>query len=70
LVVLSIVLITSPIAVSAVPLCLIATIGVFSKFGALKERFHIRRIWLKILKILKEENDTAREFLRCEERGA
>ena len=70
MVVLLIVLITSPIAVSAVPLCLIATIGVFSKFGALRERFHIRRIWLQMLKTLKEENDAAREFLRCGERGA
>jgi hypothetical protein len=35
---LSIVLITSLIATSAIPPCLIATIKVFSKFGELEER--------------------------------
>jgi hypothetical protein len=35
---LLIVLITLPLATSAVPLCLIATFKVFSKFGACKER--------------------------------
>jgi hypothetical protein len=52
---LSIVLITPLIAVSAVPLCLITTIKGFLKFGALKKRRYIRRIWLQFLKTLKEE---------------
>ena len=65
---LSIVLIMPLIAASAVPPCLIATIKVSSKFGALGERFHIERIWLQILKTLKEENNAVRELLRCEER--
>ena len=55
LVVLSIVLITPLIAVLAVPLCLIMTIRVSSKFGALRERYYIRRIWLQFLKTLKGE---------------
>jgi hypothetical protein len=58
------------IAVSAGPPCLITTIRVSSKFGALRERCHIRKIWLQFLKILKRGNDAAREFLRYEERGA
>jgi hypothetical protein len=37
---LSIVSITPLITASAVPPCLIATIKVFSKFGALRERFY------------------------------
>jgi hypothetical protein len=69
LVILSIVSITSPIAAWAVPPCLIATVRVSSKFRALRERSHIKRIWLQILKILKVENNTVREFLRCKERG-
>jgi hypothetical protein len=52
---LLIVLITPLIAVSAVPPCLITTIRVSSKFGALRKRFHIRRIWLQFLKTLKGE---------------
>jgi hypothetical protein len=32
----------------AVPPCLIATIRVFSKFGALRERSYNERIWLQI----------------------
>ena len=55
LVVLSIVSITPPIAVSAIPPCLITTIRVSLKFGALRERCHIRRILLQILKTLKGE---------------
>jgi hypothetical protein len=69
LVMLSIVLMTPPITASAVPPCLIATIRVSLKFGALEERFYIQRIWLQILKTLKEENNIVREFLRCEEIG-
>lgn len=43
------------IAASADLPCLIATIKVSSNFGALGERFYIKRIWLQILKTLKEE---------------
>jgi hypothetical protein len=66
---LLIVLITPLIAASAVPPCLIVTIRVSSKFGELGERFYNKRIWLQILKTLKEENNIVRELLRCEERG-
>lgn len=66
---LSIVLITLPIAALAVPPCLIATIRVYSKFGVLGERSYDERIWLQILKTLKGENNEVRELLRCEERG-
>ena len=52
---LLILLITLLIAALAVPPYLIVTIRVSSKFGALRERFHIKRIWLQILKTLKEE---------------
>jgi hypothetical protein len=54
---LSIVSITLLIAALAVLPCLIATIKVSSKFGALGERFHKERIWLQVLKTLKEENN-------------
>ena len=64
---LSIVLITPPIAASAVPPCLIATIKVFSKFGALKERSYHEIIWLQILKTLREEKNAVRELRRCDE---
>jgi hypothetical protein len=37
--------------------------------GVLGERFHIKRIYLQILKTLKEENNVVREFLWYEERG-
>ena len=66
---LLIVLITPLIAALAIPPCLIATIKVFSKFGALGERSYDGRIWLQILKKLREEKNTVREFRRCEERG-
>ena len=66
---LSIVLITPPIAALVVPPCLITTIGVFLKFGALGERPYDERIWLQILKKLREEKNAVREFRRCEERG-
>ena len=65
---LSIVLITPPIATSAVPPCLIATIQVFSKFGALKERSYHEIIWLQILKTLREEKNAVRELRRCDKR--
>jgi hypothetical protein len=52
---LSIVSITLLIAVSAGSPCLITTIKVSLKFGALRERYHIRRIWLQFLKALKGE---------------
>jgi hypothetical protein len=66
---LSIVLITPPIAALAVPPCLIATIRVSLKFRALRERPYNERIWLQILKKLREEKNAVREFRRCEERG-
>lgn len=50
LIILLIVSIILLIAASAVHPCLIATINVPSKFGALGERFHDERIWLQILR--------------------
>jgi hypothetical protein len=61
---LSIVLIPPPITVSAGPPCLITTTGVSSKFGALRERFYERRIWLQVLKMLSGEKRTFRELRR------
>ena len=52
---LSIVLITPPITALAIPPCLIAAIKVFSKFGALEERFYHEIIRLQILKILEKK---------------
>jgi hypothetical protein len=65
---LSIVLVTPPIAASAVPPCLIATFKVFSKFGALEERSYHEIIWLQILKTFREEKNVVRELRRCDER--
>ena len=59
---LSIVSITPLIAALAIPLCLIATIEVFLEFGALRKIFYKERIWLQILKTLKEENSIIREL--------
>ena len=59
---LSIILVTTLITVSAFPLRLIVTIRVSSKFGALKERLHEERIWAQILKILREEYNVIREL--------
>jgi hypothetical protein len=42
---------------------------VFSKIGALRERFFNEQIWLLILKTLREGKNTFRELHRCEERG-
>jgi hypothetical protein len=64
---LSIVLITPPIAASAIPPCLTATIKVFLKFGALEERSYHEIIWLQILKTLREEKDAVRELRRCDD---
>jgi hypothetical protein len=64
---LLIVLITPLIAAFAVPLYLIATIKVFLKFGALKERSYHEIIWLQILKTLREEKNTVRELRRRDE---
>src|SRR5439155_9196473 len=50
------------------PPCLIATIKVFSKFGALEERSYHEIIWLQILKTLREEKNAVRELRRCDER--
>jgi hypothetical protein len=66
---LSIVLITPPIAALVVPSCLIATIRVSSKFGTLGERSYNERVWLQILKKLREEKNIVREFRCCEKRG-
>jgi hypothetical protein len=66
---LSIVLITLLIATLAIPPCLITTIRVFSKFGALGERSYNERIWLQILKKLREGKNIVREFRRYKERG-
>ena len=57
------------VAASAIPPCLIATIKVCSKFGALGQRLYNKRIWLLILKIVKDDNDAVRELLRFEEMG-
>ena len=65
---LSIISIMPLIAASAVPPCLIATIKVFSKFGALEERSYHEIIWLQILKTLREEKNAVRELRRCGER--
>jgi hypothetical protein len=66
LIMLSIVSLTPSIAASAVPPCLIATIRVSSKFGALRERFYNERIYLQVLKTPREENKEVRELLRAE----
>jgi hypothetical protein len=42
---------------------------VFSRFGALRERFYNEVIWLQILKTLREEKNAVRELRRCEKRG-
>ena len=68
MIILSIVLITPPIAASAVPPCLIATIKVFSKFGALEERLYHEIIWTQILKTIREEKNAVRELRRCDGR--
>jgi hypothetical protein len=47
------------IAALAVPPCLIATVRVSSKFGALRERLYEERVWLQVLKTLREENKEA-----------
>jgi hypothetical protein len=65
---LLIVLIMPPIAASDVPPCLIATIKVFSKFGALEERSYHEIMWLQILKTFREEKNAVRELRRCDER--
>jgi hypothetical protein len=64
---MSIVSITPPIAAFAVPPCLIATIKVFSKFGALEERSSCEIIWLQILKTLREKKNVVRELRRRDE---
>jgi hypothetical protein len=67
---LLIVSIMPPIAASAIPPCLIATINVFSKLGALKEWPYHEIMWLQILKILREEMNAVRELRRCNEGSA
>jgi hypothetical protein len=65
LIMLSIVLIRLLFAALAVLPCLIATIGVSSKLGALRKRSHEERIWLQVLKILREEGGAVRELRRA-----
>jgi hypothetical protein len=67
LIMLSIVLITPLIAAFAIPPCLIATIGVSSKFGA---RFYKERIWLQVLKILRKGGGKTVRELRRARKGA
>lgn len=66
---LLIVLITLLIAPLAVSPYLIATIKVFSRFGAVGERFDNEIIMTPNLKTFREENNIVRELRRCEERG-
>ena len=54
-------------AASAVPPCLILVTGVSAKFGGLKERFHMQRIYLHVLKTAERERVEDREFLRAKE---
>lgn len=65
---LSIISITAPITAFAVPPCLIATIKVFSKFGAFEKKPYYELIWLQILKTLRDKNNAVRELRRCDER--
>ena len=55
------------IATSAIPPCLVATIKVISKFGALKERSYYEIIWPQILKTVRGEKNAVRELSRCDE---
>jgi hypothetical protein len=41
---------------------LIATIKVFPRFGALRERFYKELIWLQILKTLRKEKNIVRDI--------
>ena len=52
------------IAALALSPCLIATVKVSSNFGALSERFYKERIWLQVLKTIREENKEVWELLR------
>jgi hypothetical protein len=63
---LSIVLLTPSIANSGIPPCLIVTIRVSSKFGALKERFYNKRIYLQVLKTSKPEKSRSPGVTPCE----
>jgi hypothetical protein len=65
---LSIVLLTPPIAASAAPPCLFGTFKVFLKFGALEERSYFEMLWLQISKTLREIKNVVRELRRCVER--
>jgi membrane-bound acyltransferase YfiQ involved in biofilm formation len=67
MIILSIVLLTPSNAALAVPLCLILAMRVSSKFGALRERFYKKRIYLKVLKTPKQKKVEVREFLRAKE---
>jgi hypothetical protein len=60
---LSIVSITPPVVVPADPLCLFASIKVFSNFGALEERSY--QIWPQVLKTLREERMQSGSYARA-----
>jgi hypothetical protein len=45
--------------------CLIVTMRVSSKFGALRERPYKKRIYLQVLKTPKQKKAEVREFLRA-----
>ena len=65
---LSIILIMPSIAAFAIPPCLITTDKVFSKFGALEERFFSQNNTSPILKTFREEKNAVRELRRCNKR--
>jgi hypothetical protein len=66
--ILLIILITLLIAALTILPYLIATIRVFLKFGALKERSYYEIIRLQILKTIRDEKSTGRELRRNNER--
>jgi hypothetical protein len=65
LIMLSILLFTPLIAALSVSPCLIATIRVSLKFGALRGRLYRERIWLQVLMTFRGENEDVREFRRA-----
>jgi len=65
---LLIISITPSIAAFAVHPCLITTIKVFSKFGALEEKFYHKIICFQFLKTFREEKNAVRELRRCHKR--
>ena len=63
---LSIISITLPIVAFTIPPCLIVSIKVFLKFGALEERSYYEIIWLQNFETLREEKNIVRELRRCD----